>query len=163
MASCKTCTNGCCSYQLKKYKRCTFTPKLLQKAGVFIYDKSRNKILLVQSRGNLWGPPKGSVELNESIIECALREVKEETGIRLTLDNISESHKFIFDNSHYYYCEMNEVDVTLDTPMLSDELNDASGIGWININCLINMVNDGTININYHCKLLLAYYCKISM
>ena len=157
------CNSGCCSYEIKIYEKCQFTPRNKQKAGVFVYDKIRNKILLVQSRGNLWGPPKGSVEQNESIIECARREMLEETGIKLEDNDISDSNKFIFNDSHYFYCNLDEVPVTLESPMLSSGTNDASGIGWFNINCLCNLIHSGKIKINLHCKLMMEYFLKISL
>jgi 8-oxo-dGTP pyrophosphatase MutT (NUDIX family) len=154
------CENGCCKYEMKIYDRCVFTPRNKQKAGVFIYDSIGGKILLVQSRGNLWGPPKGSCEAGETYKECALREVTEETGIRLGTHEINDNNKFIFNNSHYFYCEMEQVSVTLETPMLSNGSNDASGIGWFRLDCLKKLVNSNIININFHCKLMIEYFLK---
>ena len=159
MSSCK---NGCCKYETKIYKRDIFTPRHKHKAGVFIYDPQNKKILLVQSRGNLWGPPKGSIEDNETIIQCAIREVREETGINLTDESICDNNKFIFNNSHYFYCSMDETSVTLDTPMISTGVNDASGIGWFRLECLRELISSKSIDINYHCKLLIQYFLKIS-
>ena len=157
------CNNGCCKYEVKTYEKDIFTPRNKKKAGVFIHDAANNKILLVQSRGNLWGPPKGSVEHTETIINCARREVLEETGITLTINDISESNCFTFNDSHYFYCDMIEAAVTLETPMLSDGKNDASGIGWFKINCLQDLINTDKIQVNYHCKLLFEYFLKISL
>jgi len=145
---------------MKTYEKCIFTPRNTKKAGVFIYDPTTMKVLLVQSRGNLWGPPKGSCESAESFKKCALREVYEETGVELGDDTISDSKQFIFNNSHYFYCEMNEVAVTLESPMLSSGSNDASGIGWFKVDCLKELINSGIININMHCKLLIEYFLK---
>ena len=145
---------------MKIYNKCLFTPRNKQKAGAFIYDSKNKKLLLVQSRGNLWGPPKGSCELGETYKECALREVIEETGIKLDSNQINDNNKFIFNNSHYFYCDMEQVPVTLETPMLSNGSNDASGIGWFRLECLKELVNSDIININFHCKLMIEYFLK---
>jgi len=172
MSSYKNCKNGCCTYEIRPYDRCEFTPRNKYKAGVFIFDKNLNKILLVQSRGNLWGSPKGSIESNESIIECAQREVFEETGISITHSrgasdpvhgSISDSSKFIFNNSHYFYCNLSQCPISLDTPMISNDINDASGIGWFSIPCLLNLIESEQIQINFHCKLLLEYFLKVHL
>jgi len=160
MSSCK---NSCCKYETRIYEKDRFTPRNKHKAGVFIYDPQNQKILLVQSRGNLWGPPKGSIEDNETLLECAIREVLEETGINLTDESICDNNKFIFNNSHYFYCPMDEVPVTLDTPMISPGTNDASGIGWFRLDCLAELISSKSININYHCKLLIKYFLKLSL
>ena len=157
------CKNGCCEYEMKTYEKCQFTPRHKQKAGAFIYDRENNKVLLVQSRGNLWGPPKGSCENAESFKKCAIREVKEETGIQLENNSISDSNKLIYNNAHYFYCPMSQVTVTLDSPMLSAGSNDASGIGWFNMDCLKELVKLKIININFHCKLLFEYFLKVSI
>ncbi len=52
--------------------------------GAFIYKIEEEKIffLLVYSkRNNEWGFPKGHIEPNETELETAKREIKEETGI----------------------------------------------------------------------------------
>lgn len=48
-----------------------------------ILDKS-GKVLFIKRRGNgKWALPAGAIELNESIIECLKREVREETGLEV--------------------------------------------------------------------------------
>ena len=44
-----------------------------------------------------------------------------------------------------------------------NDLNDASGIGWFKIDCLIDMIKADMISINFHCKLLLEYYLKLNV
>ena len=42
------------------------------------------RILLIRRRDNdLWALPGGGMELGESIVETAVREVKEETGLNI--------------------------------------------------------------------------------
>lgn len=52
---------------------------------VVAYDASNQKILLVRNRRqNYWYPPGGGWEQDkENIVECAVREVKEETGLEI--------------------------------------------------------------------------------
>ena len=63
------------------------------------------KMLVVQENEGHWGLPKGHVEANESFEETAIREVKEETGLRVEVDN---SKKFMIN-----YCIGNEVNKTV--------------------------------------------------
>ena len=64
---------------LKKEKAC----------GCVIIEK--NKVLLIQQTEGHWGFPKGHVEVGETEIETALREVKEETNLDV---KINENKKY---------------------------------------------------------------------
>lgn len=52
-------------------------------AGAILYTYINNEIhyLLIKDFHNNWGFPKGHLEDNETCIEAALREIKEEVGI----------------------------------------------------------------------------------
>ncbi|ULQ57909.1 NUDIX domain-containing protein [Flavihumibacter rivuli] len=67
--------------ELKKAFWKKFT--LFQAGGGAVWNE-QNEILFMFRRGK-WDLPKGKLDPNESIEECAIREVKEETG----LDNIT--------------------------------------------------------------------------
>lgn len=46
-------------------------------------------ILLVHRRDNgLWALPGGGMDLGESIVDCAIREVREETGMNVTITGL---------------------------------------------------------------------------
>ncbi len=151
------CNKSCCNYKVLPYnkKPIYYYQKTnevkIKKAGMFIYDKNSNKILLVQSRGQLWGCPKGSIKDEETPLACAIREVKEETGIDIEEKQLSE-YTIINSKVQYYFIEMKEIDVQVQNDM---DDNDANGIGWFNIDCLLTLVNEGTVNINQHCRLLI--------
>ena len=49
--------------------------------GVLFRTHKRKKELLLIKRNGVWDLPKGKLEPNESVEECAAREVGEETGI----------------------------------------------------------------------------------
>jgi len=151
------CSKGCCNYLVSPYKNGYHYNKhvnldqKLRKAGSFIYDKQKNKILLVQSRGQMWGPPKGSIKENEEVVDCAIREVKEETGLDIEEKNFLGSI-IIKSKAQYYFTNMNETDVVLQTHI---EDNDANGIGWFDVDCMNSLINDGLITINQHCRILI--------
>lgn len=50
-------------------------------AGGILFDKDKN-IVLVQERDGSWSFPKGGIEDGESPMSAAVREIREETGIR---------------------------------------------------------------------------------
>ena len=56
--------------------------------GAVVIRKKDNKIdtLLIQMLGGHWSVPKGHVENNETEIETALREIKEETNLDVVID-----------------------------------------------------------------------------
>lgn len=55
-------------------------------ASVFVIDKNTKKILLVKHKKfNKWVQPGGHIEENETPEEAALREVYEETGLKIKL------------------------------------------------------------------------------
>lgn len=119
------------------------------KAGVFIYDKDSDAVLLVQSRGKLWGPPKGTIEIGETASDCAVREVREETGLVITPENFSRAIK-IKNRAIYYYLEMTVTDVE---PQLDLVDNDVNGITWIKLDCLQSMITNGNIVLSEQCKI----------
>jgi len=57
-------------------------------AGAIVYTIINNEIyyLLIQDFHNNWGFPKGHLENKETLVQAAIREIKEEVGINITLD-----------------------------------------------------------------------------
>ncbi|MAW30509.1 MAG: NUDIX hydrolase [Flavobacteriales bacterium] len=49
-------------------------------AGGIVYNNSQQILMIF--RNNFWDLPKGKLELNEKIEDCAIREVEEETGVK---------------------------------------------------------------------------------
>ena len=49
-----------------------------------IFDDERRLLLIQRSDNGRWALPAGAMELGESIRDCAIREVWEETGLRAT-------------------------------------------------------------------------------
>lgn len=162
----KNCSKGCCDIKLKPYipthKTYDYKNKIKKnKAGIFFYDPILNKVLLVQSRGEKWGPPKGTMEDNESVEQCAIREVKEETGIDIGLMEIQHAMKFKIDRATYYYLEKDSSQFENVSSLTNILDNDASGISWINTDCLVELNQYNRIDLNSHCKKLLQKILKI--
>jgi 8-oxo-dGTP pyrophosphatase MutT (NUDIX family) len=78
--------------------------KHITSCGAFVYRLGQHssdiKILLIkQSKNSDWGIPKGKINLGETHEECAVREVFEETGVRIGLEDklgecyVSYKHK----------------------------------------------------------------------
>jgi ADP-ribose pyrophosphatase YjhB (NUDIX family) len=69
------------------------TPKhSVSVAGIVIDDKDR--VLLIQRRDNgHWEPPGGVLELDETFEQGVIREVQEETGLRVRVDRLTGVYK----------------------------------------------------------------------
>lgn len=154
------CSNRCCSlltkpYIHKKVHYNDYAKYKARKAGAFVYDPSTQRILLVQSRGDKWGAPKGSMESTDASIEdCAIREVREETGIELQRDHLQTWYNT--SKTIYYYIELPQQSVTMETDGVVD--NDATGITWIKLDCLVQMARENRINLNVACKKLVRKF-----
>ncbi|XP_051999259.1 nucleoside diphosphate-linked moiety X motif 17 isoform X1 [Xyrauchen texanus] len=66
--------------------------------GVAVLLQSANQKLLLTRRSsslrifpNVWVPPGGHVELDEKLLDAGLRELQEETGLKLSPDEISSN------------------------------------------------------------------------
>lgn len=144
------CIDKCCKLIYKEFKgvvdeRRDFLKYKKRKGGGILYDKKENSILIVQSRGKMWGLPKGTIEQDETIEECAMREIKEETGIEV---NINKNSQYLSENNKrciFYILPFEKCGVEL---QYNDINNDATGIGWINLKCLQKMINSRKIKLN---------------
>lgn len=118
-------------------------------AGVaIIYE---GKILLVHPANGSWvkplmGIPKGGVEDGEDLLDAALREVKEETGIELSADQLEPQVESIdifnkngeYKHSLYYFiCRISDLsEIGLDSlavPKSQLQKEEVDWAGFINI------------------------------
>jgi 8-oxo-dGTP pyrophosphatase MutT (NUDIX family) len=81
----------------------------VQAAGGFVYTED-HQILLIFRRGK-WDLPKGKLDPHEDLAACALREVKEETGLEnvqldkpltITYHTYHQYGEYILKESHWY-------------------------------------------------------------
>lgn len=93
--------------ELKKAFWKKFT--VIQAAGGLVMNES-NEILMIFRRGK-WDLPKGKLDKGEKLEECAVREVREETGLQkiqlqspllITYHTYHEGTKFVLKESHWY-------------------------------------------------------------
>tara|TARA_Y100000389_G_C17460604_1_gene521371 strand:+ start:2434 stop:2952 length:519 start_codon:yes stop_codon:yes gene_type:complete len=76
-----------------------------QKAGIICSCKINNIeyfLCVMNKYTSKWGFPKGNLENDESIIDCAIREFREETGILLNLSGNENPIKLNNQNTQYY-------------------------------------------------------------
>lgn len=88
---------------------------------VFIY---KNRILLVHPPNHKWSKtfsyPKGRIEKNESIIDCAIRETREEIGVNINKNllknnkpyrivNIDEEFNGLIKIDYFYVLYLNDI------------------------------------------------------
>lgn len=70
------------------------TPKIATRAAIFQDDK----ILLVQESDGLWSIPGGWCEVNLSVKENVIKEIKEEAGVDIIVEKLIAIHD---SNKHY--------------------------------------------------------------
>jgi ADP-ribose pyrophosphatase YjhB (NUDIX family) len=160
---CHECVKGCCKYYVANYERKSMEYKSRKerpkKAGIFIVSEDTQKILLVQSKGQYWGPPKGSLNENETLEEGAVREVMEETGLVFDRDSIGEI-RGIKGRAFYFFQTIPEVELRV---QLHVENNDANGIGWFSLDCLEALISRGVLRINQHCRYLIRKLLDVNI
>ena len=153
------CNKECCKLNIFPYEDDNIIvnrPKR-KKAGVILHNIETNKILVIQSRGNLWGFPKGSFEEGETSRDCAKRELKEETGIIINIDLLKTEYN-VNNLVSYFYVKYPVID---NINIQEDKNNDATGIGWIKVECFKNLIETKKITINYHAKRCLSKFFSI--
>lgn len=109
------------------------------RAGGFII--SGEKILFVMVRGLYCGLPKGGVKQGESYTEGAVREIREEVGIKVA--NLESCDHLVIDHyAHYYKIEQKtETDIKPQNGNIDgNEENDAVGVGWVKPECIRGLV-----------------------
>jgi 8-oxo-dGTP pyrophosphatase MutT (NUDIX family) len=110
----------------------------------------------VQSRGHLWGPPKGTIQYGETQRICAVREVKEETGLTISADSFVKAVN-LSNRAIYFYMEASECNVEVQRQIVD---NDANGVGWIKLKCLNECVRNGNISLSKHCQIVFERLLK---
>lgn len=158
------CECGRCDFQIVPYvsvaKKDSFFVHTPRKAGALLYDPDTQRVCLVQSRGNLWGCPKGSLDNDETFVMGAIREVKEETGITLVPEQLSNP---IWVNSNVVYYLV-PTPLSIGGSLQDLPGNDANGFVWIKLTCLTGLIRSDDMRVTSHTRkaLLLGLGVELS-
>jgi putative (di)nucleoside polyphosphate hydrolase len=114
-------------------------PKRLS-CGVVIVNSAREVLLCHVTGQNHWDLPKGGIDVGETPLEAALRETREECGLRLTPEELADLGRFEYTtkkNLHLFgvhmprfdlaalRCESHYIDRYTQRPM-----PEMDGFGW---------------------------------
>lgn len=104
-------------------------------AGAIVYRHGANGIeyLLLQStnKGNFWGFPKGHVEGDESLLETAQREIREETTLTPHIDTSFHVYtEYDLPNGNHKQMTLYMAEVT-DKPTIKRQKEEIKDYEWL--------------------------------
>jgi 8-oxo-dGTP pyrophosphatase MutT (NUDIX family) len=123
------------------------------RAGVCMYCPKEDKLLIVQTYNEFIGLPKGGNEAGETIQQTALRELYEESGVRL--ESVDESKRVVMHRScTYYIVEVESTDSIYPVEIHEFPDNDVSGAGWVHLNCIYKLPGRTTSHLDSIIRML---------
>ncbi len=117
---------------------------VVQAAGGVVYNQKK-EVLFIFRRGK-WDLPKGKLDEGESIPQCAVREVEEETGLQgvqidtfllVTYHTYTEKGKSILKESHWFVMRADGT-----RPLVPQTMEDISEARWLNRETLSNVMEN---------------------
>ncbi len=99
-----------------------------------------NKVVLIQQKKGNWGFPKGRIEKNETEVETAIREVKEETNLDV---KIEDPDKKYIDTYFAKKNEFKEVIYFLAKRIggeIKPQENEIKNVEWVDLSEAINRI-----------------------
>ena len=142
--------------QIKKYsKQQQQNPKKKDiRCGGILINRNLDSVIIVLNRDSKmkgeckWGLPKGHIKAGEELFECASREIEEETGLQI---DINEKNPRIKINDTYYYIVIMNENLSL----VPKDKREIAEVKWEKI------ANMGKINTNRGLRKLDSVYPKI--
>lgn len=130
-------------------------------AGVIIYDRINDAIVIVKGNQDIYSFPKGHKKRTESMEECAVREIHEETGLIFSVDTIKQCNAINVFEYTYYIMHMDDGMNTLTNFNVVDH-REINSCNWYTITELLTLLhhcNQGVkkilMNWNYYKQVLL--------
>lgn len=142
--------------ELVEYLKSKF--KVVKAAGGIV--EKDNKFLLIY-RKKKWDLPKGKLDKGETIDECAIREVEEETGVKVRIEHEVESvwhtyiqnRKYILKKTHWYAM------VCISDKKMGPQLEEGiKKVKWMTLEETRNALKDSYRSIRY----VMQEYLKMS-
>src|SRR5450432_1588443 len=130
---------------LDELKKAFFKKFIIVKAAGGLVLNKNKEMLMIFRRGK-WDLPKGKLDKDETIEQCALREVEEETGLRnitlhkyllTTWHTYHDRGKFILKESHWYNMTISDKQV-----LVPQTEEDITAIQWVDKNQLPALLNN---------------------
>lgn len=130
----------------KKHCKSIYKENDNPRCGGIIFNKDYSKVLLVKNRScGKWGFPKGGSNKNETKYNCAIREVQEETGIKLNVDcTIFSSIKL----DKYYYL-LAHIDESKLKTLRTNDPNEISCVNFMDIKNIPDLYTNANLK-NFH-------------
>jgi 8-oxo-dGTP pyrophosphatase MutT (NUDIX family) len=120
--------------KLEELKKAFFKKFIFIRAAGGLVVNEKKEILIIFRRGK-WDLPKGKIDKGETLEECAVREVEEETGVRkvklisqlcITYHTYHEGTRFILKESHWY-----NMKVSGEQKLVPQATEDIHEIKWV--------------------------------
>lgn len=109
---------------------------VIQAGGGWVTNE-QDQVLFMKRRGK-WDLPKGKLDPDETLEQCAIREVEEETGLKnltlvqpllVTYHTYTENGKPILKESHWYHLKVSGTQEL--QPQLEEQI---TSLEWMNLN-----------------------------
>ncbi len=84
-------------------------PIMICACGCLIFNDKGQVLLQRRSDDGLWGNPGGSMDLGETIYETIIREIKEETNLKIEKENLKIFNIYSGEEQHHIYPNNDEV------------------------------------------------------
>jgi 8-oxo-dGTP pyrophosphatase MutT (NUDIX family) len=127
--------------------------KKLIKAGGGLVENEKKEVLFIFRRGK-WDLPKGKLDPGEDLADCAIREVKEETGIKIlelkrflvvTQHDYSEGGAELIKETHWWLMKSSSHQTLV--PQSEEDITELKWIGPANLSMVLQNTYPGIIKV----------------